>query len=69
MNIHNSNLREEIDTLRSKVAAVDRERDNLQIAVDEKTEQVLLLERKVSEKSSKIEDQRVSQTDLGARLE
>ncbi|XP_071846888.1 uncharacterized protein [Apostichopus japonicus] len=69
VNIHNSNLREEIDTLRSKVAAVDRERDNLQIIVDEKTEQTLLLEKRLSDKSLKIEDQRVSQTDLGARLE
>ncbi|KAJ8028410.1 hypothetical protein HOLleu_30630 [Holothuria leucospilota] len=69
VNAQNSNLREEIDTLRSKVASVDRERDNLQIVVDEKTEQVLMLERQVSEKSSKIEDQRISQSDLGARLE
>ncbi|XP_041463887.1 testis-specific gene 10 protein-like isoform X2 [Lytechinus variegatus] len=69
MNANNALLREEINELRGTVSSIDREKDALQIAVDEKTERSLDLERELMDRGRTIADLRATVTDLEARLE
>lgn len=69
MNANNALLREEINELRGTVSAIDREKDALQMAVDEKTERTLDLERELMDRGRTIADLRATVGDLEARLE
>ncbi|XP_071511617.1 centrosomal protein of 135 kDa-like [Diadema antillarum] len=69
MNANNALLRDEINELRGTVASIDREKDALQMAVDEKTERVIDLERDLIEKGRTIGDLRATVHDLETRLE
>eukprot|EP00057_Strongylocentrotus_purpuratus_P011253 XP_011665727.1 PREDICTED: testis-specific gene 10 protein isoform X5 [Strongylocentrotus purpuratus] len=69
MNANNALLREEINELRGTVSAIDREKDGIQMAVDEKTERTLDLERELMDRGRTIADLRATVSDLEARLE
>ena len=69
MNANNTLLRDEVNELRSTVASIDREKDALQIAVDEKTERLIDLERNLMERGRTVSDLRATVSDLETRLE
>ena len=69
LNSNNSSLRDEVAQLRGTISALDREKDNLQMAIDEKTERVVELERELNDRGRSLGDHRTTIDTLEARLE
>ncbi|XP_025088561.1 testis-specific gene 10 protein-like isoform X3 [Pomacea canaliculata] len=61
--------RDEMSAMRTTLAAVDREKDALQIAVDEKTEKVAYLNAELHDKERIISDLKVRVGELEAQLQ
>ncbi|XP_061408482.1 centrosomal protein of 135 kDa-like isoform X3 [Lethenteron reissneri] len=66
---HNANLREEVASLRAAVSDLDREKDGLQEAVDDKTEAIVVLEERLAQKDKSIGDLRVTASELQSTLD
>uniref|UniRef100_S4RJ48 Centrosomal protein 135 n=1 Tax=Petromyzon marinus TaxID=7757 RepID=S4RJ48_PETMA len=60
---------EEVASLRAAVSDLDREKDGLQEAVDDKTEAIVVLEERLAQKDKSIGDLRVTASELESTLE
>ncbi|XP_035680916.1 centrosomal protein of 135 kDa-like isoform X2 [Branchiostoma floridae] len=69
MNRVTANLKDEIAQLRGAVSSLDREKDGLQMNVDEKTERVVGLEENVANKEKLISELRLNVGELETRLD
>ncbi|XP_070554439.1 centrosomal protein of 135 kDa-like isoform X2 [Ptychodera flava] len=65
----NTVQREEIANLRGTIASLDKEKDLLQTAVDEKTEKIVILETDLTDREAVISELRVTVTDLEVKLD
>ncbi|XP_077983787.1 centrosomal protein of 135 kDa-like [Glandiceps talaboti] len=65
----NTANRQEIAGLRGTIAALDREKDSLQMTVDEKTEKIVAAENSLLDKERLITEMRLTAADLGAKLD
>ncbi|XP_019624383.1 PREDICTED: centrosomal protein of 135 kDa-like [Branchiostoma belcheri] len=64
-----TNLKDEVAQLRGAVSSLDREKDGLQMNVDEKTERVVGLEENVANKEKLISELRLNVGELETRLD
>ncbi|XP_006816961.1 centrosomal protein of 135 kDa [Saccoglossus kowalevskii] len=64
----NSANRGEIAQLRGTIASLDREKDILQVTVDEKTEKIVALETELLDREAMVNEMRMSLSDLDGKL-
>lgn len=66
---HGSSQKDEVSALQCAIASLDREKDALQDAVDQKTESMALLKEEINRKEKTLTEVRLTVTDLENSLE